>query len=146
MSINLSHTQQEINNYPSHLSVCLSVCPYPPVCLCMSVSLSAAFPLYHWAIERRRKLTIIPSLRLVCIEAAGKNQWLSFKCPNGCVVCVGMYTRVYSRCCVECVVEVEAVNMSIGWGVRGILCVKCVLVLGARFSLETRTVILEFTL
>lgn len=50
-----------------------------------------------------------------------------------CVGCVGMYTRVYSRCCVECVVVVEAVNMSIGWGVRGILCVKCVLVLGARF-------------
>lgn len=115
----------------------------------MSISLSAAFPLYHWAIERRRKLTIIlliPSLRLVCIEAAGKNQWLSHKCPNVCVVCVGMYTRVYSRCCVECVVVVEAVNMSIGWGVRSILCVKCVLVLGARFSLETKTVILEFTL
>lgn len=47
VKINLSQPQQEINNYPSHLSVWHSHSILLTVCACLIPCLSAEFPLYH---------------------------------------------------------------------------------------------------
>lgn len=132
LRLSTCHNQQEMNNYPSNLPVCL--CPYPPVCLCVSVLLSVAFPPHHWVMVWRRKWTITPLV--LSLELSVESQQgikIDGYRSNGLM---SVYVRTYTRtwCCIKCVVVVKAVNMFAGWWVRRLLYLKRVFALVTRSS------------
>lgn len=69
--LTLSQGQEEINNYASHLPVCLSDCLWVRVSISSISSPSSA-------LQKRRKLTIM--LLILTLWLSAKNKWLNLFC------------------------------------------------------------------